>query len=174
MLNLLSWNDDWGRLSMMNDREDPAGRWRSGVRDASLGWRDVGRQQEAERILAMNPDIVLTNEPVDDFLRDPRWQGLSAVRSRRVYNGPLRDFDGSSGNLFGLTFNPLWSRWLAEIAHPDRMPANLRERLRTQVETLYGYRLSKAEIDELLNVEKNHAADGYARFTAAYRPGTGR
>jgi hypothetical protein len=41
------------------------------------GLQATGWQQEAERILAMNPDIIMRNP--EDLYHDPRWRGLDAV-----------------------------------------------------------------------------------------------
>jgi hypothetical protein len=91
------------------------------------------------------------------------------VQNHTVYSAPLRDFAGSDGTLLGLTYNPLWERWMAEIAHPDRMPGSLRSRLRAHLEDLYSYHLSDAEIDDLLNIAANRNSAGYERFRADHR-----
>jgi hypothetical protein len=137
---------------------------RVGVENASEGYEASGRQQDVERILAMNPDIIfLLGESVHEFLQDPRWRGLKAVQSNRVYNG-LRTLRGSYEPLYGLDFRPLWARWQAEIAHPDRLKPKVRELLRDHFVKAYGYRLSDGEIDDLLRIDENKESAGYARF----------
>jgi ABC-type Fe3+-hydroxamate transport system substrate-binding protein len=139
---------------------------RVGVQNASEGYEASGRQQDVERILAMNPDIIfLLGESAHEFLQDPRWRGLKAVRTNRVYNG-LRSLRGSFEPLYGIDFRPLWARWQAEIAHSDRVEPRVRELLRDRFVKAYGYRLSDDEIDNLLRTEENKDSSGYARFTA--------
>lgn len=123
----------------------------------------LGRESDAERILAINPDmIVLYVGDFKGFTRDPRWRGLEAVRNRRVYtnvpfNRTTYDVDGRS----------LGTRWVAELAYPDRLQPKLRELLRDHYLESYNYRLTEAELDELLNVEENEGAAFYERFLRA-------
>jgi ABC-type Fe3+-hydroxamate transport system substrate-binding protein len=132
-----------------------------GFRDPSVPFMALGRDSDAERILAMNPDlIVLFVGASEDFLRDPRWRGIEATQSRQVYtnitalNGYTYDMDG----------RPLAFRWEAELAYPDRLPPTLRDRVREHYQESYGYRLSEEEIDELLQVEINRGMTRYERF----------
>jgi ABC-type Fe3+-hydroxamate transport system substrate-binding protein len=134
-----------------------------GVRNAAAGFEDTGRQQEAERILAMNPDIIfIAGESVDDFVRDPRWQGLKAALSKRVYGGGTGFAPGSPS--WGLDERPLSVRFEAEIVHPDRLQPKIRELTRDHFKKAYGYRLSDNEIDAMLGVEVQKNVPGYARF----------
>ncbi len=53
---------------------------------ASTGWLSVG----AETVVAADPDVILTNviyagDPVPEILGRPGWEGVKAVRNRRVY-----------------------------------------------------------------------------------------
>ncbi|WP_020176358.1 ABC transporter substrate-binding protein [Methyloferula stellata] len=158
---------DWSRLFVFGSKETRFHHQyeRAGVENATEPYEDTGRQQDAERILAMNPDIIfLVLESVQDFHRDPRWQGLKAVQNDRVYNG-LRSVRGSVEPLHGLDFRPLWARWMAEIAHPDRLQPKVRALLRDHFNEAYGYALSDAEVDDLLRIDENKNSAGYARFT---------
>ncbi len=141
---------------------------RAGVDNASAGWR--GEQPEAERILAMDPDDVFVAEhgqSPKDFIADPRWRGLKAVRDRHVYKLP--------GGLMGLIFQPVWTRWMAEIVYPDRLHPKVRQMLRGRVMAEFGYRMSDDEIDAYLYLDDNRDQPGYGRFTrenaAAYAEG---
>jgi ABC-type Fe3+-hydroxamate transport system substrate-binding protein len=98
----------------------------SGAANAIIGFEATGRQQEAERILAMNPDFVfVTGESVDDFLQDRRWQGLKAVVSKHVYRGG-NEFSPCSPT-WHLDEDALQARLKAEILHPDRLQPRVRE-----------------------------------------------
>ncbi len=158
ILGMVSPSNDWSRLSARGGDDDS----RAGATDGTKGWAAMGRYDDAERILAMDPDIViLWVGEARAFLRDPRWQGLKAVRDGRVYShiGPGR-------YTFDLDNVPLATRWLAEIAHPDRLQPRVRELLRDHYRNAYGYSLSDAEMDDLLNIQDNRDSAGYVRFMA--------
>jgi iron complex transport system substrate-binding protein len=144
----------------------------AGVVNASMGW--TGERQNAERILAMDPDIIFLVGQSEgrfrlqgpaEFMADPRWRGLKAVRQKRVYRMP----GPGPGGLAGLIFQPLWVRWMAEIAHPDRMRPKLRQALLRRVERELGYRLSEKQIDAQLHLDQNRDSAGYERFSRDFR-----
>jgi iron complex transport system substrate-binding protein len=159
---------DWNFLFVIGVKETRFDDLRIGVENAAEGFEDIGRQQDAERILAMDPDILFTlMQTPEEFARDPRWRGLRAVRENRVYQG-LRSLRGSLEPLNGLDLRPLWARWTAELAHPERFSSSkLRALLRAHFATSYGYRLSEDEIDDLLRIDENKASSGYERFLGA-------
>jgi hypothetical protein len=159
-LGLVSPSDDWTRcygranFDVRLPLEDPMG-----------GYTTLGRENDAERILAINPElIVLFVGDYAGFIRDPRWRGLDAVRARRVYENTINRYT------FDIDHQPLAGRWLAEIAYPERLAPRLREGLRAHYRESYGYALSEAEIDEMLRVEGNRDAAGYERVFAREGP----
>ncbi|MGB6942101.1 MAG: ABC transporter substrate-binding protein [Bryobacteraceae bacterium] len=134
---------------------------------------NTGERQDAERILAMDPDIIFltgsrdSRNPTEgpaEFMHDPRWRGLKAVREKRVY----RMLGG--GGLGGLIYQPIYSRWMAEVAHPDRMPPRIRQVVRAWIATQFDCRVSDDYIDRLLNVEENKDSAGGERFMRDYQP----
>jgi iron complex transport system substrate-binding protein len=138
---------------------------RAAVENASIG--NTGEGIDAERILAMDPDIIILygsrNDPnprasPQEFLCDPRWRGLKAVRERRVYRM------AGGGGLSGLVLQPIDIRWLAEIAHPDRLQPRVRQIMRDRFLTEFNYHLSDDQIDQYLNVEENRGMLGAERF----------
>ena len=143
-----------------------------GVTNATAGFQDTGRQQDAERILAMNPDIIFVGgESVDDFNHDPRWRGLKAVLNKRIYGG-------GSGFRPGiptchLDERPLAARLEAEIVHPDRLQPKIRLLARGHFLKAYGYRLSDDEIDKMLGVDEQKNVPGYERFFKDYHVSIG-
>jgi len=156
-----NWNFLWvapgGKESHFDDD-------RIGVVNAAERFENIGRGQDAERVLAMDPDILFVlGDTVDTFLHDPRWQGLKAVRNNSVYNG-LRTLRGSGEMLSGLDYRPLWARWVAEIAYPERLPPRLRGLVRDHYQKAYSYSLSDEILDNLLHIEENRNAAGYGRF----------
>ncbi len=130
----------------------------------------VPQNPDVERILVMDPDMIFLmghGQSPQEFAADPRWRGLKAVVDNRVYRMPGDPHGG--GGLAGLHFQPLWVRWMAEIAHPDRLQPRLREVLRERFESEFGYRLSDEQIDQFLHIDENIGAAGYARFTKNYQ-----
>jgi ABC-type Fe3+-hydroxamate transport system substrate-binding protein len=133
---------------------------RLGLRDPTAGYMALGRESDAERILAMEPDaIVLYVGDSGAFLRDPRWRGMEVVQTGRVYSNVVM-----YRYSFDIDYQPLGDRWVAEIAYLDRLSPKLRDLMRDYYQESYGYRLSDVEIDELLNVGTNRTSTGYARF----------
>jgi hypothetical protein len=144
---------DWSYTSASDEYFDP----RLGISGATKGHKALGREQDVERILLMNPDIIIADPK--DIMSDPRWLGLKAVRERRIYGGTR-----FSPYIWDLNFQPLGMRHLAEVVYPDRLKPKLRGMLRKKFEN-YGYRLKDYEIDWLLNLETNRGSVGYlARF----------
>lgn len=144
--------DDWIHLDA-GDRHDP----RLGLPAVMKGKRALGREQDVERILFANPDIILSHPA--SFTVDPRWRGLKAVREKRVYGGTR-----FSPYQYDLNFQPLGLRHFAELVYPERLKPKLRIMMREKFEN-YGYRLKDYEIDWLLNLEANGDSVGYlARF----------
>jgi ABC-type Fe3+-hydroxamate transport system substrate-binding protein len=119
---------------------------------------------DAEHVIADDPDIIVlgpmpNQETPDEFVKDPRWRGLTAVARHRVYRAPP-----------GIDYfiaSPFWSRWLAELAHPDRLPPKSRELYRGYIEWLLHYRLSEDELDTAFAVKDNRGMANAARFESA-------
>ncbi|PZA11888.1 iron ABC transporter substrate-binding protein [Rhodopseudomonas palustris] len=120
-----------------------------------------------EQLLVWNPDVILlgnfdTATP-DDLYRDPRLQGVAAVRDRRVYRVPLGGYrwDPPSHE------SALAWTWLAGLLHPARVAIDLRADMRDWYTFLYDYKLSDGEIDDILRTRLNGGSAGYARFAGA-------
>jgi ABC-type Fe3+-hydroxamate transport system substrate-binding protein len=129
---------------------------RAGVIDVTAERKIPG--DDAERVLIMDPDMIFINgfnASPREFMDDPRRQGLKAVRDRRVYKW-------AHG---GIAYKPAGIRWLAEIAHPERLQPKVRQLLRDRVVSEFGYRLSEEQIDLLLHVNENSSSMGTERFT---------
>jgi hypothetical protein len=65
----------------------------------------------------------------------------------------------------GLTFKPIETRWMAEVAHPDRLQPKVRQILRDRMMNEFGYRFSEDQIDQQLHVTENADSVGIERFT---------
>lgn len=144
---------------------------RAGLENAAYEYE--ARRPDAERILAMEPDMIFLMErsrdpeTVQEFMGDPRWRGLKAVHEKRVYRMP----GTSSADLAIMQYRPLWTRWMAEIGHPERMRPRLRQMLRESFVREFGYRLTDDQIDVLLRIDENKDSAGYERFTRNYQAG---
>jgi hypothetical protein len=121
---------------------------------------------DPEHLLAMDPDMIfLSQGSPREFDQDLRWQGLQAVRNKRVYRRPgLIEWWTA-----GVTFKPIETRWMAEVAHPDRLQPKVRQLLRDRMFAEFGYRLSDEQIDVQLHVEENLGAVGTERFARNYQ-----
>ncbi|MDR1084314.1 MAG: hypothetical protein LBP22_05495 [Deltaproteobacteria bacterium] len=155
-LSMVCPDGDWTRL------------WGSGMADSRLGLIDIssglvatGRESDVERILSMNPDlIILRVGTAEVFLNDPRWQGLEAVRRRRVYTN-ITDLNGYTYDLDNI---PGAYRWLAELVYPDLLQPRLRHILRSHYLNSYQFYLNDFYLDFLLQLDLNSGSSGYSRF----------
>ena len=103
-----------------------------------------------EQILAWNPDVIVTLD--ERFYRavwtSPVWQGVKAVRDKRVYLAPTVPFPWidqppAVNRLIGL-------RWLATQLHPDLFRQDLRAVTGDFYARFYHLRLSQSQLDHLL------------------------
>ncbi|RVT89986.1 iron ABC transporter substrate-binding protein [Rhodovarius crocodyli] len=117
-----------------------------------------------EQVLAWDPEVILlgnfdTAMPADVYA-DPRWAGLAAVRSRRVYRMPLGGYrwDPPSHE------SALTWIWLAELLQPGASGFDLRAEMREWFRFLYGHELAEDDIDAILFAGPNQGAAGYDRL----------
>lgn len=121
-------------------------------------------QVNIETVLAWNPDIILLSQfeakTPTDLIADPLWRTTSAARSRRVYKLP-----------FGITRwggygpeSPFFLTWLAELTHPGRFGLSLRREMADGYRVHYNYRVTEADLDQVLLLTENGASAHYARF----------
>lgn len=103
-----------------------------------------------EQILAWSPDIVIAQDA--NFLAraasDPLWQGVRAVRERRIYRAPEMPwgwFDSPPGinRLIGV-------RWLTATLYPGLGVTDLREETREFYKLFYHVEITDAQLDDLL------------------------
>jgi ABC-type Fe3+-hydroxamate transport system substrate-binding protein len=156
-----TFTDDRGYLYQKNSRDYPY----FAPAAVSTPTDRYGRSRDAERTLMMDPDYIFLmghGQKPGDFKQDPRWRGLKAVRDNRIYTMPGRDPGG--GGLAGIIFQPLWTRWMAEIVHSDRLRPKMRDLLRATLLQDFDYRMNDDQIDELLRIKDNSGSAGYARF----------
>lgn len=121
----------------------------------------------AEQIAAWDPDVILLNSFEDKLetgfiLGHPILSQTKAARAGRVYKMPLGGYrwDPPSHE------SPLTWMWLANLLHPDAFRFDLRSAMREAYQTLYGHRLTDADMDEILRVGMQGKATHYAQFLA--------
>jgi len=119
-----------------------------------------------EQVLTWNPQVILlgnfdTAAP-SDIYDDPRWQGVEAVKNRRVYKMPLGGYrwDPPSQE------SALTWMWLAGLLHPELAQVNLRATMRDWFSFLYKHDLTDDEIDAILSAPRNRQSAGYDRYLA--------
>jgi iron complex transport system substrate-binding protein len=117
-----------------------------------------------EQVLTWNPQVILLGNfdaaLPSDIYADPRWQGIDAVKNRRVYKVPLGGYRWDPPSQESAL---MWI-WLAGLLQPDREPANLRAVMRDWFDFLYQHELSDDEIDGILFVTQNRQSAGYDRY----------
>jgi iron complex transport system substrate-binding protein len=103
-----------------------------------------------EQVLAWDPQVIITSDP--NFYRavgtDPRWAGVSAVRTKRIHLAPHLpfgwfDFPPGANRLIGLY-------WTGRALYPEAFPDDLRTRAAEFFELFYHRRPSDAQLDALL------------------------
>lgn len=104
-----------------------------------------------EQVLAFAPDIILAKEPAfaAAVVKDPRWQGIKAVKSGRVYTVPRWphnwiDRPPSVARTLGI-------QWLANLFYPDRYSLDLRRETKDFYRLFFGVDLSDADVDHLFS-----------------------
>ncbi len=103
-----------------------------------------------ERILAWNPDIILTTDPnFYDLVWDhPVWSSLQAVKAGRVYLSPTLPFGWfdrppSANRLMGL-------HWLLAVLYPDTFGDDLERETRRFYKIFYHLELTDAQLETVL------------------------
>ena len=103
-----------------------------------------------EQVLAWQPDVIVTIDRnfAQSVGSDPAWQGVKAVRDKRVYLEPLYPFGWvdeppSVNRIIGL-------RWLAKLLYPQLFPEDLRVETKRFYELFYHQAPSDAQLDQLL------------------------
>ena len=104
----------------------------------------------AEQVLAWQPEVIVTfnREFYASVGSDPLWQGVAAVRDKRVYLAPDLPFGWvdappSANRLIGI-------RWLAKMLYPDLFPADLRAETRRFYTLFYHQAPTDQQLDALL------------------------
>lgn len=103
-----------------------------------------------EDVARWNPDVIVCRDSATkkEILQDPRWAGITAVRTNRVLVNPKGVFVWSvrSGES---ALQPLWA---AKIFHPDLFAGlDMRKEVHDFYQSFYSYNLSDQQLDAILN-----------------------
>jgi iron complex transport system substrate-binding protein len=112
-----------------------------------------GKQVTFEQVLSWNPDVILigsaqANQFKTQILGDAQWSQIKAVQNGKVIVNPMGVFDWSRYSVE----EALNLQWVAKTLYPDKF-ANIDIRAQTKFfyQTFYGYNLSEAEVDAIIN-----------------------
>lgn len=107
-------------------------------------------QVSMEQVLPWDPEVIITIDPnfYAAVWKDPLWQGVTAVRMKRVYLSPAVpfgwvDFPPSVNRVIGL-------HWLSWVLYPERRPADPASVVREFFSHFYHRTPEDAQIDALL------------------------
>jgi iron complex transport system substrate-binding protein len=121
----------------------------SGGINAARGLKNRGTVSN-EQLLVWNPDVIVvsTNKDrpnrVEDILKNPKLQGINAVKKRAVYSCPLGTFwwDRPSPEAI------LGFLWLAKTLYPETMAEiNIKEETQRFYAKFYRYQLADTEYE---------------------------
>ncbi|HZO23069.1 MAG TPA: ABC transporter substrate-binding protein [Steroidobacteraceae bacterium] len=112
-----------------------------------------GRPVSLEQIIAWNPDVIIVGSAPNQqsraaILADPRWSGIKAVRTGKVYANPsgayLWDRHGAESALQVL--------WAAKLLHPqDFADLDVRRETKLFYSRFFHYTLTDAELRSIMN-----------------------
>jgi iron complex transport system substrate-binding protein len=125
-----------------------------------IGGRNVVRTPDApgrlinvslEQVLLWNPEVIVTVDPhfYATVWNDPRWEGVQAVREKRVYLSPYLpfgwvDLPPGVNRVIGL-------RWLAAVLYPHLFREDLQQQTVEFFRLFYHTELTPDQLDALLS-----------------------
>ncbi|WP_333879045.1 ABC transporter substrate-binding protein [Methylobacter sp.] len=118
---------------------------------------------DVEQIMKMDPDVILIGYEIGSktgpghLFEAPEWQGVRAVRDRRVYLMPVHSFYNWPVDI------ALLAGWMQEVFYPGAAKTT-RLAFKDAYRDVYRYSLSDHEIDRALFIEENGKSEGYGRF----------
>ncbi|MDO5845065.1 MAG: ABC transporter substrate-binding protein [Methanocorpusculum sp.] len=123
----------------------------------------VGDQYTMEDILKMNPEYIivsgsgyLQHDYYNTIMSDPMWATLDAVKNGKVYEAPVECPWAWMGNP-PASHRLVSMLWLGNIFYPDVFNYNIDDKVKEFYSTFYGYKLTDAELSELMVYSKGTA-----------------
>jgi len=121
-----------------------------GARNVAAEGRGGLSSVSLEQVLAWDPEVILTTDPnfYAAVWKDARWQGVAAVKSKRVHLAPHLpfgwfDFPPGVNRILGLY-------WAGLLLYPKAFPADLRQRISEFHRLFYHQAPTEAQLDALL------------------------
>lgn len=123
------------------------------------------RTLNIEQIITWDPDVILLGNFEQGLKPDDVYQNLmlsevKAVRERRVYKLPVGGFVWDAPN----QETPLYWQWLSMLFHPRAVHWPLREEIQRRYQQIYGYNVTQAQIDKILQTELNRGSRDYLKL----------
>lgn len=120
-----------------------------------------------ERLLKLNPEVIFLYDyrndlTVQDIYGNEVLSGLQAVRNQRVYRMPR-----GIARMTGPVEEPLLFYWMTQLLHPEITPViSFRQLVKETYHDVFGYPLTDADVDDILNMRANESSTGYHLFSA--------
>ena len=115
---------------------------------------DGGNMISLEQVILWDPDVILLSDEnaYEIVTTDPSWKGIKAVKEGKVYLIPTEPFSfidspPSVNRIIGIY-------WFGCLIYPEiYSEIDLKEEMKEFYSLFYGYDLSDAEVDELIQVQ---------------------
>lgn len=103
-----------------------------------------------EQVMLYNPDVIIAQEKsfYDSVFKDQRWQGIQAVRAKRVYLIPRIPFNWFDRPPSFMRF--LGLKWLANILYPETYHINIVKETQQFYKLFLGVNLTIKEAERLV------------------------
>lgn len=113
-----------------------------------------------EQVMAWNPEVIILSNfsgvlPGDLYknkLKGQDWSNIDAVKNKRVYKAPMGIYRWDAP----CVETPLMIKWIAKVINPETFASyDMRDDLRAFYKQFFNYKLSDAELDQILNSALN-------------------
>lgn len=113
-----------------------------------------------EQVMAWNPDVIVLSNfsnmlPEDLYANKfsgQDWSKVEAVKNKRVYKAPMGIYRWDAP----CVETPLMIRWLGKVLQPEVFTDyDMRTELKSFYQKFFNYKLSDAELDQILNSKRN-------------------
>lgn len=118
------------------------------VEDAS--GKGSGNEISLEQIAMWNPELIIFQQGsiYDTVGSDPAWAGIAAIASGNYYQVPNNPWCWMNNPP---TVNQLMGmQWLPRLLYPDAFDDSIQDVTKAYYSTMYGYNLTDAELNDLL------------------------
>ncbi len=103
-----------------------------------------------EQIYVWNPDIIICNEAqVDDYiLSDPKWEGLSCVKSGEVYQIPIGITRWGHPTSFE---TPLALLWLMNLLYSDSFEIDINSEIKSFYKSFFDFTITDEQLAAMID-----------------------